>query len=117
MIKAYVLRVRRNESVTVEATYPAWELPILEAVHPETTVVSETTIDRDPPGAEEEYTRLENRYKHSTDENGAKSLAFVAAVYGQFNGGVQRLQAAIDAATVGEHAPAHDVDALMGDAA
>ena len=112
MIKGYLLRVRRNESVTVEASYPAWERAIIEAVHPETSVVREVTIDRAPPIAEDEYVRLENRYKHTTEENGSKGVSFVAAVYGQYQGGMQRLQEAIDAAAVVETA-----DSLMGDPA
>ena len=111
MIKGYTLRVRRNESVTTEASYPAWERPILEAVHPETTVVRECEIDRPAPSAEEEYVRLENRYKNAVEEDGRKGQSFVAAIYGQHGLGIQRLQEAIDAAAVS------DVSDLVGDAA
>ena len=117
MIKGYILRVRRNESVTTETAFPQWERPIMEAVHPETTVVREVDINRAAPSAEEEFMRLENRYRQMTNEDGSKGSSFVSAIYGHANGGgIQRLQEAIDAATVSDAPPA-GADDLMGQVA
>ncbi len=116
MIKGYLLRVRRNESVTIESAFPAWERHILESVHPETSVVREIEMNRAPPPAEEEFVRLENRYRQTTNEDGSKGSSFVAAIYGHANGGgIQKLQAAIDAATLSD-APADGED-LLGEVA
>jgi hypothetical protein len=116
MIKGYLLRVRRNESVTIEAAFPAWERHILESVHPETSIVREVLMDRAAPSAEEEFVRLENRYRQTTNEDGSKGSSFVAAIYGHANGGgIPKLQAAIDEATVAGE-PAGEVEALLGEA-
>lgn len=92
--------IRRSELQTAPDIVPAWELPILEALHDDVTETGEILLDRDPPGAEDEYKRLENRYPRVINEDGSKGLPLVAAVYGQFNIGVATLKRLIDAATV-----------------
>ena len=77
----------------------------------------EVEIDRAAPVAEEEYTRLENRYRQSTNEDGSKGLPFVAAVYGQYQNGIRELQKAIDASVIEQVSTPVDADSLLGTAA
>lgn len=113
-IKAQKVSVKRNETFTAVDTFPLWEVSLLRAIHNEVEVLEETTLNRAPPVAAEEYMRLENRYRHSTDDNGARSITYVAAVYGQHDIGLQRLQEAIDKATVADSVEA---DGLLGEVA
>ena|SRR6266853_552696 len=100
-IKALELRIVRNELATFVEWFPAWELPILEAMHQSVTVIGQSIFDdRNPPDVQEEYNRLQTRYGRTTNEDGSRGLPYVAAVYGQFNVGYSRLGDAIKAATV-----------------
>lgn len=111
-IKALEVRIVRNELVAIVEWVPAWELPILEAMHQSATVLSQSTFDdRQPPDVQEEYKRLETRYGRTTNEDSSRGLPFVAAVFGQFNVGYGRLGDAIKAATV-ETPPADASDLL-----
>jgi hypothetical protein len=111
-IKALELRIVRNELVVIVEWVPAWELPILEAMHQSVSLIGQSTFDdREPPDVQEEYKRLETRYGRTTNEDGSRGLPFVAAVYGQFNVGYSRLADAIKAAIV-ETPPADASDLL-----
>lgn len=102
MIRFKKASIRHNELSTLHVDVPAWELPVLQAVHGGSVVeTGEFLVDRDPPSAADEFERLTNRYKEAPGEDGSISkLPFVAAVYGQFNIGVTALTAAIREATV-----------------
>jgi len=90
------LDVRTSELCQVRVEVAAWESPILQAVHGENvTFVSEEVLDREAPGAEDEFVRLAERYKGETEE----SPPFITMVYGQFGPGIASLQKAIEAAT------------------
>ncbi len=97
MIRHVFVDIRRNEGATIRNSFPAWELPILKVVHGEDSVteVGEKLVNRDPPEAHDEFTRLNNRYKRSKADDGAQSTPYVHMVYGEL--GVAKLQAAIDA--------------------
>ena len=110
-IKALELKIRRKELAEFVETFAAWELPILEAMHHTVEIVGETTWDREAPETQDEYKRLETRYGRTTNEDGSRGLPYVAAVFGQFNVGMQRLGDAIKAATV---VTPTDVSDLMG---
>lgn len=98
-IKYVQVKIRRNELHTLEDSYPTWELPILEAMHGSgVTVTKEFAVTRDTPTAEEEYQRLDNRYRRMENEDGSKGMPYVAAVYGQHALGINRLREAIEAA-------------------
>ncbi len=96
MIRCARVELRKHECSTLSGAYPAWELPILQAVHgPDNVkVVGEKLIARDPPDAHDEFTRLTNRYGRSRDENGNYSTHFCHMVYGQL-GGDRKLAEAI----------------------
>lgn len=100
MINCIRIEIRKNEAFTVESAVPPWEVPILEVVHGPDNVkrVGEKLIDRELPDPQDEFVRLNNRYKRSRDETGAISTPYVHMVYGQL--GVQKLADAIKAAYV-----------------
>jgi hypothetical protein len=96
MIRHVFVDIRRNEGATVRNSFPQWELPILKVVHGEdsVTVIGEKLVNRDPPEAHDEFTRLNNRYKRSSADDGSQSTPYVHMVYGEL--GVAKLQQAID---------------------
>ncbi len=96
MIRCVRVEIRKNECSTLNGAYPAWELPILEAVHgpDKVVVVGEKLIDRDAPEPRDEFTRLNTRYKRGRNEDGSQGTPFVHMVYGQL-GGEKKLADAI----------------------
>lgn len=105
-IKYARLSIRRSELHTAEVAVPAWEVPLIEAVHGKAeegeaavTVLGDVYVERTPPQPQDEYLRLQNRYRDAKNDDGSKSLPYVAAVYGQFGVGQAALAGAIRAAT------------------
>lgn len=98
MLKHIQVEIRRNEQTTIAGSYPAWELPLLQAVHGHDSVVikGDKLVDRQPPEAADEFKRLEDRYKRSREDDGSYGPSFVSMVYGQL--GVAKLNDAIKAA-------------------
>lgn len=98
MIRHVFVDIRRNEGATIRNSFPEWEIPILKVVHGEDSVteVGEKLVNREPPEAHDEFTRLNTRYKRSRGEGGEQSTPFVHMVYGEL--GVAKLQDAINAA-------------------
>lgn len=123
------LELRLSELTVRPMSVPAWEVPLLEAVHGRgaikqfgtvlvPAVVKKRTargtveiVERMPDGAVE-YARLGRRYRKSQTEDGSVGSAYVDVVYGQFGVGETNLQRAIDAASVDE---ADEFDDLIGD--
>lgn len=111
MLTYNIVDVRRSELCTIRRNCAAWELPILQAVHAEVTVIGEVFLNREPPPAEDEYIRLTTMYKDSADAGGNKGPPYVAMVYGTHQAGIKALRAAIEAATI----PDVELDDLVGD--
>lgn len=101
-IKCLTVKVHRSEVMEPVITVRAWELPILEAMHPTVEVVDETLYALIVRNVEDEYQRLVTVYGRTTNEDGSRGLPYVAAVYGQFQLGVRALAKAIKDATVDE---------------
>lgn len=102
-IKVATLRIVKNELCTLQETVPLWEVPLLEALHGTVETLSQSVQSgRDAPEAADEYTRLENRYQRTRNEDGSFGIPTVAAVYGQHGAGISMLKRAIAEATVGE---------------
>jgi hypothetical protein len=110
MIRHITVDIRRNEGATIRNSFPAWEVPILKVVHGEDSVteIGEKLVNRDPPEAHDEFTRLNNRYKRSRADDGAQGTPYTHQVYGEL--GVAKLQQAIDAAVTA--APDGDLTGL-----
>lgn len=112
MIRHITVRIRRNETIELQNSFPQWEIPVLKAVHGEDSVteVGEKLVDREPPEARDEFDRLNSRYKRSRNEDGSLGTPFVHMVYGEL--GVDRLAQAIQDSVT--DAPEGD---LVGDVA
>lgn len=105
MFKVKYIRanVEVSDAHTQQVCVPEWEIPILTAMHvrreegPE--VIGQEFAMRDaPPDLRSEYSRLEQRYGRTVQENGSKGAPWVAAVYGTLASG--NLKKALDAAVV-----------------
>lgn len=100
MLKFKIAQIRISERHTQQVIVAEWELPILQAMHADVQETGETLVNRKPPGAEDEFNRLVNRYKSVVNEDGSKGLPYAVSVYGQFGVGTKALERAIAAATV-----------------
>jgi len=111
MIRHIFVDIRRNEGATVRNSFPAWEIPILKVVHGDDAIVEmgDKLVDRDPPEAHDEFTRLNTRYKRSRADDGAQSTPYVHMVYGEL--GVAKLAQAIKESVVA--APEGDLTGLV----
>jgi hypothetical protein len=113
MIRHITVEIRRNETIQLVNSFPQWEIPVLRAVHGDDAVkeIGEKLVNRDPPDAQDEFVRLNDRYKRSRNEDGSLGTPFMHQVYGEL--GVGRLAEAIQEAVteapegdlVGEVAP------------
>lgn len=110
-IKYVKCKVIRSELHQVVDNYPEWEVEILEAIHQGVERLGDMVHNRAAPDAEDEFERLNKRYGRSENEDGSRGIAYVAAVYGQHNVGVNSLRRAIGKATVTE-APSDGSDLL-----
>ena len=106
------LRVRLSELHTQNITVPAWEAPVVQAVHGESVEsLGETVHERAEVDVHDEFARLANKYR----EPEPGQPPFVAAVYGSFGPGLTALTRAVNEAVVEETAtpvPAKD-ESLM----
>lgn len=103
-------KIRLSELHTQSVTVPAWEFPVLQAVHGERAQeLGETLIERNPPEAADEYRRLATKYRGPDSGD----TAYVAAVYGAFGPGIGNLQRAINEATVAEAKADDDMASLV----
>lgn len=99
-VKGAIIEIRRSELHTVQDHVPMWEIPVIEAVHALGIKLIEEKIlaHVEAPEAGDEYTRLENRYRRSRNEDGSQGIPVVAQIYGMHAAGVQALGRAIDSA-------------------
>jgi hypothetical protein len=104
-IKCLTVKVHRSEVMEPVTTIRAWELPILEAMHVTVEVIDEAPYAIKITSADDEYARLEKVYGRTTNEDGSRGLPYVAAVYGQFQLGRNRLLEAIKGAYTDEDVP------------
>jgi hypothetical protein len=113
------MTIRLSELHTQPVTVPAWEVPLVHAIHGEAAQdtgerVEVLTIRARE--ADDEFNRLANRYRGA--EVGAPP--YVAAVYGSFGPGVKALAEAIEKARVKEAPPVagdEDFSSLLGETA
>lgn len=99
-IKFDVLDIRLTELHTQRIKVPAWETPVLLAIHGENvSQIGDKVIERGVPDARDEFTRLANRYGPKVGDT-----PYVASVYGNFGPGINALANAIKGAIVKEKA-------------
>jgi hypothetical protein len=95
-LKYQEVRIRQREGACIiQRRAPAWEVPILQAIHEGVTVVADVCEDRPAPSVSREFARLEKAYGFETDHEGSRGPAVVAAVYGQHQLGLQSLRRAM----------------------
>jgi hypothetical protein len=102
-IKTVSVDIRRSEMTTIRVVVPAWELPILQALHGRTgtQVVGEGSKEYDAlPNVEAEFERLSARYGRERREDGSLGMPLAEAVFGQFQPGLLNLERNIEAAKV-----------------
>lgn len=95
------LAIRRDELTVLKVSVAEWEVPLLYLVHGEEMVTVEAGTpwaDRGPPEVQDEYRRLENKYKTPAGDDGSPGQRAVGLVYGSF-GASPQLRQAIEAAT------------------
>lgn len=99
-IKVKCVDIRRSETTVIRVEVPAWELPLLEALHGKTalTPAGDRVIEGDVPEATAEFERLSARYGAELNKDGSRGMIIAEAVYGQFQPGIMNLQRSIDAA-------------------
>lgn len=97
MIRHVIVDIRRNEGATIRASFPEWEIPVIQAVHgvDAVTEVGDRLVNRPLPGPEDEFQRLTTRYKRSRKEDGSYDAPYAHMVYGQL--GVHKLAEAMRA--------------------
>lgn len=94
---AITLKDRAN---IVHRQVPAWEVPVLEAIHGEVAHIRDVVQERPTPSSEAEYDRLVAAYGESVSEGGEKGVPYVASVYGQLGIGRKALRTAMQAAVL-----------------
>lgn len=95
---AVVLKDRAN---IVNARYPVWEVPLLEAIHAGgVSIVREIVEERSAPSSDSEYDRLLAIYGNVVNDDGSQGGPVVAAVYGSMGEGRRRLRAAMQEAVL-----------------
>lgn len=95
---AVVLKDRAN---IVNARYPVWEIPLLEAIHAGgVSVVREIVEERPAPSSDSEYDRLLAVYGNIVQDDGTQGGPVVAAVYGSMGEGRRRLRVAMQEAVL-----------------
>ena len=81
------IEVTKNPLLKVPITVPQWEAHVVLALWGEDANITGTTvIDRDIPEANDEFTRLANKYGPRDED-----IPFVARVYGGFGPGLRAL--------------------------
>ncbi len=103
-IKTVTVDIRRSEMTTIRTVLPAWELPILEALHGRVSIspVGEGVKEMEVPQVETEFERLSARYGRERREDGSLGMPLCEAVYGQFQPGIMNLSRNIEAAVIQE---------------
>lgn len=101
-VKMKTVDIRRSELSVIRVTVPAWEFPILAALHGPVNVtpVTDSMVEGEPPQADAEFQRLTTRYPRERRDDGSQGNPIAENVYGQHAAGVMNLQRQIDAAVV-----------------
>lgn len=104
LFKEVRIRMRDGASIITKRV-PSWEVPVLQAVWPETQELRDTVGERESVSVSGEFGRLMAVYGSESNEGGERGLPHVAAVYGQHGAGQAALRAAIQAAVLPENTP------------
>jgi len=84
---------------------PAWETPILQAIHPEVQIIRDVVEDREPPSVSGEMGRLIAAYGAEREEGGITGITFAESVYGKHAIGLESLRGAMQRAVLPRSTP------------
>lgn len=107
--KKIEIRLQSGAAI-VQRTIPEWEVPVLQAIHNETTELSDVVVDREAPSVAAEYSRLQLAYGAERQEGGITGVSFVEAVYGQHAIGMNALKRAMQGAVLPRETPVTPTD-------
>jgi hypothetical protein len=91
------IRIRMQSGASeVAKRVPEWEVPVIQAIHPEITEIRDTCHEMaGPVSVSREYDRLREAYGAERAEGGTKGIPYVEAVYGQHAAGHNALKQAM----------------------
>lgn len=99
-----LVNMERTQSVAT-IVVPEWEVPIVQAVHPATTVLKDKVVERDTVSISAEYSRLAQAYGAEREEGGKIGGPYVESVYGSGAIGVAALKRAMQGAVLPNATP------------
>lgn len=89
----------------VTKSVPAWEVPVIQAIHPDTEIVKDIVIDTKPPSVADEYERLSQAYGAERLEGGTAGPPYIEGVYGKGALGVAELKRAMQSCVLPKSTP------------
>lgn len=98
------VHMERSES-RVTITVPEWEVPIVQAVHPDTQVKRNVCFDVPTLSVSAEYGRLADAYGAEREEGGKVGGPYIATVYGDKSQGIAALKKAMQGAVLPASTP------------
>lgn len=103
--KKVEIRMQQGASI-LQLEVPEWELPVLQAIHPEITELKDTVHDRVPvPSVSGEMSRLIAAYGAEREEGGITGVAYAEAVYGSHGAGLAALKLVMQGAVLPASTP------------
>jgi hypothetical protein len=102
--KKIEVRMQQGASI-VQIDVPEWTVPVIQAIHPEVTEISDVVVDMPTPSVSREMNRMKVTYGAEREEGGFTGIAYVEAVYGQNALGLAALKRAMQAAVLPDSTP------------
>lgn len=93
------IRMQSGASVAVRRV-PIWEVPIIQAIHPEVTELNDACLEVERLSVSEEFARLSTAYGAEREEGGMTGVSYCEAVYGSHGIGQQALRIAMQSAVL-----------------
>jgi hypothetical protein len=94
----------------VTKVIPAWEVPILQSVHPTTEIIKDEVYDVTPPSVSDEYDRLATCYGAEREEGGTVGDPYIEGVYGKGPAGLAALKIAMQGSVMPKSTPISERD-------
>ncbi len=105
-IRYQEIEVRMHSgNAIVRITVPEWEVPVVQAIHPEVSVIRDVVREREAPSVSSEMTRLQAAYGAERQEGGFTGVTFAESVYGQHAVGTNALKRAMQGAVLPASTP------------
>lgn len=102
--KKIEVRMQAGASIA-QIDVPEWVVPVIQAIHPEVTEISDVVVDMPTPSVSREMNRMKVTYGSEREEGGFTGIAYAEAVYGQHAIGLAALRKAMQAAVLPNSTP------------